>query len=65
MPEPGGLLVLSLLLCAAGALIILRPGFETVTWGALAAIGAAASYASVNLCARVLSRTEATISVAM
>lgn len=42
----------------AGALIILRPGLIEISLGALGAIGAAVTFASVNVCSRVLSRTD-------
>jgi drug/metabolite transporter (DMT)-like permease len=43
-----------------GALIILRPGVIAVSFGALAAVGAAVLFAGVNTCVKVLSRREDT-----
>lgn len=41
-----------------GALVILRPGFESVNLGAVAALAAALSFAMVNTLVKVLSRTD-------
>jgi len=41
-----------------GALIVLRPGLQDVSFGMMAAIGTAVLFAGVNTCMKVLSRTE-------
>ena len=55
--------VAGLLLGFAGALIILRPGFETVSAGSLYALGSAASWAVAMTCIKALSRTETSIAI--
>ncbi len=42
----------------AGALIILRPGFQDISLGMIAAIATAVLFAGVNTCMKFLSRTE-------
>ncbi|MPY71242.1 MAG: EamA family transporter [Alphaproteobacteria bacterium] len=42
----------------AGAMVIVRPGFATVSLAALAALATAACYASANICIRKLTATE-------
>ena len=55
--------VVGLVLGLAGALIILRPGFEDVSAGALYAIGSAASWAAAMTCIKALSRTDSSITI--
>lgn len=49
----------------AGVLVILRPGAEVVSTGALAALGAAVFMALAVLCIKALSRTEAPASIVL
>lgn len=44
-----------------GALVILRPGFQEVSLGMLAALGAGLCYAGVNTCIKFLSRQDSTV----
>ena len=55
--------VVGLILGLVGALIILRPGFENVSAGALYAIGSAASWAAAMTCIKALSRTESSVAI--
>ena len=55
--------VVGLLLGFAGALIILRPGFETVSAGSLYVLGSAASWAVAMTCIKALSRTETSVAI--
>ncbi len=52
-----------LLLGFAGAMIILRPGFETVSAGSLYVLGSAASWAVAMTCIKALSRTETSVAI--
>ncbi|MCY4548981.1 MAG: DMT family transporter [Defluviicoccus sp.] len=55
--------MVGLLLGFAGALIILRPGFETVSAGSLYVLGSAASWAVAMTCIKALSRTETSVAI--
>ena len=46
-----------------GTLVILRPGFETVTIAALAALASAVLYSATNVVIKILSRSEATTTI--
>ncbi len=46
-----------------GALIILRPGFEAVTWGAIAVLFSTLSWSSVLLLLKALTRTDSSVSI--
>ncbi|MCW5773770.1 MAG: DMT family transporter, partial [Rhodospirillaceae bacterium] len=42
----------------AGALVIVRPGFASVSWAALTALASAAFYAAAGIAVKMLARTE-------
>lgn len=56
--------IVGLILGLAGALIILRPGVEEVSLGAMLALGSAASWAGAMTCIKVLSRTDSAVAIA-
>ena len=55
--------VVGLFLGLVGALIILRPGIETVSAGSLYVIGSAASWAAAMTCIKALARTDSSIAI--
>lgn len=48
----------ALLIGFAGAMIIIRPGFHELTWGALGILGTSSAYAVVNVSTKTLARTD-------
>ena len=54
---------IGLALGLAGTLIIVRPTADGLSWGVVFMLGAALAYAAAHLSTRVLSRTDASISV--
>ena len=55
--------VIGLLLGLAGAVIILRPGFQEISPGAMLALGSALFWAGAMTCIKSLSRTESSVAV--
>ena len=49
---------IALLVGFAGAMIIIRPGFQELTWSALGVLGTSAVYAVVNVTTKTLARTD-------
>jgi drug/metabolite transporter (DMT)-like permease len=54
---------IGLALGLVGTLIIVRPTMDGLSWGIVFMLGAALAYAAAHLCTRVLSRTDASVSV--
>jgi drug/metabolite transporter (DMT)-like permease len=48
----------ALLVGFAGAMIIIRPGFQELTWAALGVLGTSSAYAVVNVTTKTLARTD-------
>ena len=57
--------VVALIVGFAGTLVILRPGFETIDAGTMAALGMAAFFALEMIVAKVLMRTESSLTVTL
>lgn len=55
--------VIGLLLGLAGAVIILRPGFQEISPGAMLALGSALFWAGAMTCIKSLSRTDSSVAV--
>ena len=55
--------VIGLLLGLAGAVIILRPGFQEISPGAMLALGSALFWAGAMTCIKSLSQTESSVAV--
>ena len=49
---------IALLIGFAGAMIIIRPGFQELTWAALGVLGTSSAYAVVNVLTKTLARTD-------
>jgi drug/metabolite transporter (DMT)-like permease len=49
---------MALVIGFAGAMIIIRPGFQELTWSALGVLGTSCAYAVVNVSTKTLARTD-------
>jgi drug/metabolite transporter (DMT)-like permease len=49
---------IALLVGFAGAMIIIRPGFQELTWAALGVLGTSSAYAVINVLTKTLARTD-------